>query len=413
MSTGAARPAILALTQCLPYPPHTGVTNRIYHVLAGLQKRYDILLVPFVRRFHHPDSRAIGEARDALRRELTWAAEPIPIPAERSGIRRILNHLASLATRRPYIRFEYAVPGFGSALGEALRHRHPALVHAESLDLYDWFSRLPSVPLTVTHHSVESDLLRSRAAVTTSLPARAYLRLQAARLEALERHWCPRVTANLMMSDVDAERLRQVAPGAPSLVIPNGVDVRYFSPEKGRARNRSRVVFVGPTYVYQNREGVNWFLERIWPRIRRSVPDATLDLIGGVRDEDAQRYSGCPGVLVRGHVADLRPYLRDAGCSVAPLRVGGGTRLKILDAWAMETPVVSTTTGCEGLETVDGENILVRDDADSFADAVISLVRGPDTAARIGAAGRHTAVTHYSWDAVVRRLSDCYAELIG
>lgn len=413
MAARRVRPAILALAQCLPYPPHTGVTNRIYHILTGLQKRFDVFLVPFVRRFHHPDQAAVLAAQEVLSRELTWTAGPVPIPAERRRVRRLLNHLASLLSGQPYVRFEYAARGFRSALAQAVASRVPSLVHSESLDMYSWFSQLPAVPLTVTHHSVESDLLRSRALVTPGAPAQAYLRLQARRMETLEREWAPRVAANLMMSEIDAARLRQSAPGASTLVVPNGVDLAYFTPGKSGATVPGRLVFVGPTYVYQNREAVDWFIAEIWPRIRKGLPTASLDLIGGARDEDARRYSRVPGVSVRGQVADVRPAMRDAALSIVPIRIGGGTRLKILDAWATGTPVLSTSIGCEGLAATDGRNIIIRDDPAGFAEAALALLADASAASDIGASGRATAEAIYDWERITGRLADRYEELLG
>lgn len=413
MPASPSRPAILALTQCLPYPPHTGVTNRTYHVLTGLQKRFDVLLVPFVRRFHHTNPEAVHSAHAELAARLDWVAPPMAIPSERNGIRRLLNHLGSLVSGRPYVRWEYASPEFGAAIRSAVGRRVPALIHAESLDLYGWFGRLPAVPLALTHHSLESDLLRARARVTPSFAARAYLELQAGRLETLERKWAPRAALNLMMSEVDAERLRGLAPAAPLMVVPNGVDLEYFTPRKSGTAVPGRLVFVGPTYVYQNRDAADWFLTEIWPRIRKGLPTASLDLIGGAREEDARRYRQVPGVSVRGQLADVRPAMREAALSIAPIRIGGGTRLKILDAWATATPVLSTSVGCEGLAATDGRNIIIRDDPAGFAEAALALLSDASAASGIGTAGRATAEAIYDWDRITGRLADRYEELLG
>jgi polysaccharide biosynthesis protein PslH len=407
------RPAIVALAQCLPFPPHSGVTNRIYHVLLGLQQRFDVFLVPFLRRLNHPTAAAATSAHARLSGELSWSAEPVRIPGEWNRLRWILNHLASSLSRAPFIRYEYATPGFGRAIREALTRCSPALVHADSLDLYRWFRELPSVPLAVTHHNIESGLLRIRAGVAGSLPVREYINLQARRLEALEREWAPRVASNVMMSDLDAGRLRALSPGCPTFVVPNGVDVEYFRRSDGAVAESNRVVFLGPTAIYPNRQAVNWFVDGSWPSVRKESPSAILDLVGAARTADASRYEMTPGVKVHGHVPDVRPYLEAAACSIVPIQVGGGTRLKILDAWSMGTPVVSTTLGCEGLETVEGENIIIRDDPAQFAEAVSSLLRDPVRARRIGAAGRETAVKSYAWDAITGRLADHYEQLIG
>jgi glycosyltransferase involved in cell wall biosynthesis len=413
MNTRPTRAAILALTQCLPHPPHSGVTNRIYHILQGLQERFDVFLVPFARRHHQPTEEAIRASHAALSRELTWVAPQASIAGEHHRSRRMLDHLAGLLTGHPWIRYEYAARDFGRGMKAALARRAPALVHAESLDLYGWLDDLPPVPLSVTHHNIESDLLMRRATTTRARLVREYIALQARRVEATEREWAPRVALNVMMSDIDAERLESLAPGARTMVVPNGVDVEYFSRRLDESPDPLRIAFIGPTYMFPNRQAVDWFLDECWARVRQEIPGLNLDLVGGAKEPDAKRYAGIPGVRVRGHVLDVRPFLQAASCAIVPIRVGGGTRLKILDAWAMGTPVVSTAVGCEGLDTRDGENILIRDEPAAFAEAVVGLMRDPARADQIGRAGRATAESRYSWRQITNRLADRYVELIG
>lgn len=413
MTATDGRRAIVALAQCLPFPPHSGVTNRIYHVLTGLQKRFDVFLIPFLRRLNHPTSEAAEAAHAALSRKLHWSAPPIRIPGEWNRARWAFNHLASSLSRNPFIRYEYAERQYGEAIRLALDKCTPALVHADSLDLYQWFRDLPKVPLAVTHHNIESDLLRIRAGVARALPVRQYIRMQSRRLEELERFWAPRVASNVMVSGLDADRLRVLAPECRTFVVPNGVDIDYFTRIADVTPSSMRVVFVGPTAIYPNRQAVDWFLEGSWPKIRQAIPSAVLDVVGAARPADALRYRRAPGVFVHGYVPDVRPYLQEAVCSIVPIQVGGGTRLKVLDAWAMATPIVSTSVGCEGLETVDEENILIRDERQEFADAVIDLLRNPARARRIGAGGRETAVRSYAWGAITSRLADHYEGLIG
>ena len=405
------RPRLLALTQCLPYPPHAGVTNRIFNILTGLATRFDVQLVPFFRQAHHPSQDAVDQARAALEGRLQSVASPVPIPAERSRTRRVLSHCGSLVRRRPYIWFEYWTPDFRRSLAAALEGGAPDLIHLESLDLYRWISELPPGPVAVTHHSIESDLLRVRAAVTPGLLAPAYLRYQANRVEEVERRWCPRVDLNLVVSTADDQRLRRVAPRATTYLAPNGVDLGYF--QRRREPDPSpRVVFVGPSYVYQNREAIEWFLAASWPRILAAVPDATLELVGAGRPADLARFSAHRRVNCLGYLPDIRPVLEAATVAVVPIRIGGGTRLKILDAWGMATPVVSTTIGSEGLDAVDGEHLMVRDDASDIADAVVQLMRDPGLGRRLGAAGRRLAEARYSWSRIAADLADRYVELL-
>jgi glycosyltransferase involved in cell wall biosynthesis len=236
------------------------------------------------------------------------------------------------------------------------------------------------------------------------------LRLQAGWLEEVERRHCSEIALNVMMSDPDARRLEALAPDARTVVIPNGVDVDYFRPT-GTALRAGPVLFLGPTYMYPNRDAVEYFLAEIWPRVRQAVPNASLELVGKTPDALKPSFLAHPRVTCQGYVPDVRPHLAAAACSVVPIRIGGGTRLKILDSWAMGKAVVSTSVGCEGLRAVDGENIMIRDDAGGFADAVVRVLEDAALRDRLGAAGRRTAEKWYSWGTIGDQLIAAYRGL--
>jgi glycosyltransferase involved in cell wall biosynthesis len=267
------------------------------------------------------------------------------------------------------------------------------------------------VPIACTHHNIESDLLR-RYGLGFHPLLRRYILLQAGRVEDVERQLCPRLALNVMVSEVDARRLSVVAPGATTVVVPNGTDTDYFQPSDA-ASVGGRVVFVGPTYSYPNRDAVEFLLREIWPGVRAAQGPASLQLIGRNAASDQARYAAEPSVTPLGHLSDIRPALAEARCCVVPIRIGGGTRLKILDAWAMGKAVVSTSIGCEGLDAVDGENILVRDAPEAFAGAVVEVLRDPALRARLERNARRTAIETYSWSVVGRRIRLAYAELLG
>jgi len=410
--TVSARPRLLFLSHCLPYPPHSGVATRTYNILRQLHAAYDIDLVAFSRRSHQPD----GDARDAAWRALggtaAVVAEPTPIPNERSTLRKIWDHLRSVVSGRAYTYYEYESDAFAERLAAVLRARTPDLVHLDSLDLHRWLPDLPRVPITCTHHDIDSELLRRRAHRLDGAVLRRYLLFQVGRLEQLEREVCPRVALNLMMSDVDARILRTLAPGTATMVVPNGTDTDYFQPN-GTAPLAGRVVFVGPTHSHPNRDAVELLLDEIWPRIRAADGAASLHLIGGNAPADRARYSAVPGVTALGTLPDIRPALAEARCCVVPIRIGGGTRLKILDAWAMGKAVVSTSIGCEGLEVTDGEDILIRDAPDAIADAVLQVLHDGGLRSRLERNGRRLAVERYSWDLIGGQLRAAYDDLLG
>ncbi len=377
-----------------------------------LQRTFDVSLVAFSRRNHQPNLQARDRAATALNAGLSAVYAPTPLVSEWSLKKKAMIHASSVLTQKPYIFFEYGDDRFNTELRNALDDCTPDLIHLDSLDLYRWRAALPDVSTTCTHHSLESELLRLRAAHIGKPLAGFYLRHQANLVEKIERRVCGQFDLNVMTSELDAERLRALVPNARTTAVPNGVDVDFFSPSPTQSEIDGRVVFLGPTYMFPNRDGVEFFLDSIWPLVLKRVPVASFHLLGKNSPADKSLFERHPGVSCQGYVPDVRPHFAAAQVSVVPLRVGGGTRLKILDAWAMGKAVVSTSIGCEGLATVDGRNILIRDDPEDFADAVGQVLSDAELRDRLGREGRATVEEHYAWSVIGSRLSSQYLELI-
>jgi polysaccharide biosynthesis protein PslH len=355
-----------------------------------LSRDFDITALCFYRRKRGTSTDDVPARIDALGQ--FGHIEAFRIPQEHSSSRLMWDHFRSAALRRVYTRFVYESREFEASLRSHLEREHFDLVHMDSLDLHAWLGELPEVPITCTHHSIESELLRLRAEQIRSPLLARYIQHQAALVEQLERELCPRFDLNLMMSEVDAARLRALASEAPTAVVPNGVDTEYMQPQREVEPVRGRVVFLGPSYMFPNRDAIEFFLEESWPLVRQAHAAATLTLIGRTSEADRERFERIPGVRSVGYVDDVRPHLAEAECCIAPLRVGGGTRLKILDYWAMGKPVVSTSIGCEGLDTADGENIFIRDEGKSFAEAVALVLSDGAVRQAVASAGREAAV---------------------
>jgi glycosyltransferase involved in cell wall biosynthesis len=348
-----------------------------------------------------------------LRAELSEVLEPVPFESEYSLAHKLRNHAWSVLSGAPYIFYEYGDRRFGQELRRAVAHAQPNMAHLDSLDLYRWIPSLPDIPIACTHHSVESELLRLEADHSPNPVARQYIRHQANLVEKIERKLCAGLGLNVMTSELDGERLRGLAPGAKTTVVPNGVDVDFFRPSVPELVVPGRVAFLGPTFMFPNRDAVDSFLADSWPLVREHFSGSTLHLIGKNSVEEKTRFESHPDVTCNGHVPDVRPHFAEAAVSVVPIRVGGGTRLKILDSWSMGKAVVSTSVGCEGLKTRDGHNILIRDDPKDFAAAVVQVLRDPDLRARLGRAARMTAEEHYSWRAIGQKLVGSYNDLLS
>ncbi len=407
------RNRILFLAQCLPFPPHSGVLNRTFHTLEELQREFDVTLVAFSRRNHQPDGTARTNAVAALREVASDVEAPALIESEWSTGVKIANQLRSVLSGEPYVFYEYDNPEFEKSVQAAIRRNPPDLVHLDSIDLYGWVSQLPPVPTACTHHNIESELLRLPAEHVRFPGLARYIRYQAGLVEKVERRMSPRFAINVMTSPRDEEHLLALAPGARTTVVPNGVDVDFFSQSSADEIVPGRLVFLGPTYMFPNRDAVQFFLDSIFPRIREQCPGASLHTIGKNPPEDKAEFERHAGTTCHGYVKDIRPLFGEAECSVVPIRVGGGTRLKILDAWSMGKAIVSTSIGCEGLATVDGENILIRDDPTEFADAVVRVLRDRNLRDRLGSEARRTVERHYAWRKVGAHLNSTYKQLIA
>jgi glycosyltransferase involved in cell wall biosynthesis len=233
-----------------------------------------------------------------------------------------------------------------------------------------------------------------------------YARWQAPATKAQEQRCGARAAILLATSERDNELFRSELGLTHGAVIPNGIDLREFTPAS--ASMEPVILFSGLLSYYPNQQGIRWFLNQVFPSVRRIAPQARL-VVAGAAPPRWLIARGSADVEVTGAVPDMRPYIRRAGVVIAPLMIGGGTRVKILEAQAMARPVVSTSIGAEGLQQRPDETVVIADDAASFATQIVRLLYRPDEARAMGLRGRSHVVRHYDWDAIgeaLRQLLD-------
>jgi glycosyltransferase involved in cell wall biosynthesis len=285
------------------------------------------------------------------------------------------------------------------------------VVQLEFGDLAGSYAVAPGPLRVLDEHNVEYRFMERLERQERSRLRRLFYRLEARKLRDDELAACRRADAILTTSDVDRATLAPDVGATPIRVVPNGVDTTFFTP--GPAGNgRPRLVFTGAIDYQPNTDAVLHFCAEIWPRVRRAAPEATLAIVGKDPPPAVLALAG-EGVTVTGTVPDVRPWMQSATAFVVPLRTGGGTRLKILEALASGRAVVSTSLGCEGLEVTPGRDILVADEPAAFADAVLRCVGDPALRARLGAAGRALVEERYRWEAIGANLADFYQELLA
>lgn len=402
---------ILFVTQIVPYPPHGGVLQRGYNLLRELGRGHEVHLLAF----HHPDELPPGEAVEQSRRELgafCSAVEYFELWPKRSAIHRYLG--LGLATLHP------APFSVLAQRNTALRNRiaalcadagRPDLVHLDTIALAPYAAACGAVPTVLAHHNIESQLMKRRAEHERGILQRVYVVLQARRLRRYEAQTCGRFPLNITVSEADARTLAEICPGVRTVAIANGVDTEYFQPRWGH--ETPAVVFTGGMNMFANRDAVEWFLDAVWPLVKSSVPEARFLAIGqrpslrvieaAARDESVE---------APGHVPDVRPWVEQAAVYVVPMRVGGGTRLKVVDAMAQGKAIVTTTLGAEGIEAQDGVHLVVADEAAEFANRIVDLLGRPDERRRLGEAARARAESHYAWRSLGERLATAYEHVV-
>ena len=402
------RPRLLFLSQCLPFPADEGVKIRTFNVLRLLARDFDVTALCFYRKSGHASDADVRNAVEALRPFAIVRA--YPIPQEHSRPRFLWDHARSLLLGRAYTHFAYASQAFRVDLIETLRTFRPNLVHVDSLDLSCYLSALPAdIPVICAHHNVESALLHQRAGSATFL-RQWYLHRQGRLTAEVERTWVPKMQLNVAVSDLDRVAYQQITGSASFMTVPNGVNTREIAPlgdvEEG-------VVFVGGATWHPNRDALEYFADEILPLLRARAPNTRITWVGQCSVEDRARMKQRYGIDLTGHVRSIEPYVQAAACFIVPLRLGGGTRLKILYAWSMSRAVVSTSLGCEGLDAVDGENILIRDSPDTFAQAILDVLQSSALRRRLASAGRSLAESRYDWEVIARDLRSAYqAQLV-
>jgi glycosyltransferase involved in cell wall biosynthesis len=385
-------PRILVISAFLPYPPTNGFNMRVSALLQALRKQgASVKLLCFGT---DSDFNWIAETSSS-----DWI-EVIDHPiASISQAKDYMGRLGTLPSRMPH-----AVARFRS---EQMRRRISERVKAERFDVIIcetpyMFVNIPKrldVVRIISSHNIESRLLRRYLRFEKNPVKRCYAAIETRKMTSWERKAFSRCDAALACSDIDAEGIRRMNPDLPTFIVPNTIDSATYIPSD--VTDRFTMLYLGGMDWFPNRDAVQHFVSAIFPSIRAAVPNVKF-VVAGRNPTAAFRklFDGVPGMKFTGTLADLRPVMSHAAVVVVPLRIGSGTRFKILEAAAMAKPIVSTRLGAEGLDFEDGEDIVIADDSVTFAQAVIDLLKDRTRCAELGRAARCRVGREYSFAAL-------------
>jgi glycosyltransferase involved in cell wall biosynthesis len=387
---------VLLVSPMAPSPPRFGAQARTHGLLSNLAKRHDLTAIVL----HDDDDTPAtsGPAMRAYCREVTFVRNPNGA----TGWRRRALQARSWLSRRSYQRHLFTVPALQEALDRVLRRQRFDIVFVNLPYLAHY--RLRRSPpgaaapaVVIDSHDVGYDLARQVATSSAPLGQRLHASFNWRKLAREELAAYNAADGVCVCSTADQKRLATDAPSATTVVIPNAADVEHLQPHRTEPPpDGHTVLFFGLLATVPNVDGVLYFLREIWPLIAAVRSDARFVVIGANPTPAILAHAG-PDVTIVGPVDDLRPHLAAAAVVVVPLRLGSGTRLKILEAWAMACPVVSTALGAEGLDAVPGRHLLIADDPADFASAVLRVLREPGLADELGREGRALVTERYSW----------------
>jgi glycosyltransferase involved in cell wall biosynthesis len=403
---------ILWLSHLVPWPPQGGVLQRSFNLLREAAKRHSIVLAAL-------NQRAILATPEAVRAavaELEGLCESVrvcEIPSNRSPLVWAAVAAASALTRDPYDANWLRSAELRRVLAELRAAHRFDLVHLDTVGLFPYASAFGATPLALTHHNVESDMMAARAQRETQPLRRWYFGRQAGKLARLERTAAAAARVNLVVSDLDAERLRRIVPGSTARTIANGVDVDYFQPDAGARPAPRSLVFVGGMSWYPNRDAMQFFAREIWPQLLGADPVWKAAIVGQNPPPEVVAAARDGALTAPGFVDDVRPYFDAAAIYVCPIRTGGGTRLKILDALAMAKPLVATKFAVEGLALAENEHYLAAETARDFVAQLERLAADPALRATLARNARRVAVERFSWHIIGEHLDSAYRDAVA
>lgn len=397
---------ILFLSPWLPWPPHDGARIRIFETLRYLSQRNSITLLSTIR---HPEEVKYKAALNGLCKKIVTTVLPNDTPP-------VLRRFSmGLVRRMSLIQSFHYDSNLAQKVHQLTCQESYDIIHIEFPFLAPYLGAVSSrsrAKKVLSMHNIES--IRFARELGCPTYNGRWLAIQYDRLffESWEKRAIRRFDGITAVSEVEKDWIQHHAPGARVEVVPNGVDTEYFCPNRPWKGSAS-LVFTGLMDHPPNVDAAVWFCNEILPELRRKIPHLSFKIVGRRPHPKILELGKKDGAQVTGEVADIRPYLTESLALVVPLRSGGGTRLKILEAMAIGRPVISTRLGAEGLDVTPEVNILIADTPVQFVNHILLLLASPETASQLGTAGRRLVVDKYGWPLCLRRLENLYDGLMG
>ena len=394
---------ILFLSPTVPFPLTDGGRIRVFNLLKQIAQKSDVTLLALETQ--PTDAEGVAQLQQ-LGIQVYLVPNTPTLP--RLSLGTLVN---ALFKRQPITVARYDLPAY--------RQQFKALIATDTFDLVHYemfhtaqFRTETDLPSVLSQQNVDSAIWRRLCDETVNPFYKFAYWTQQLAFQRYERVLSPKFDAVTCTSDIDAAVFQRHCAEDVIEIIPNGVDVAHYQPDFS-AEAPAHLIYIGSMDWYPNEDAVSFFADEVLPQIHTEVPDVKFSIVGGNPSARVQKLAEKEGIVVTGRVPEIKPYFAEATVFVVPLRIGSGTRLKILEALAMGKAIVSTSVGAEGLDLKDSEEIFIADEPTVFAEAVTRLLKDPSLRRRIGESGRARVEQDYDWRSISEKLHQLYTKILS
>ncbi|MCE5314981.1 MAG: glycosyltransferase [Armatimonadota bacterium] len=387
---------VMFLSTWFPYPPDNGARIRSYHIIKALSAKHDVYLISLLQDDSDP----------AQAENLADICKVVSLHPSRWFKPGTLKSLLGYFSSRPRSAVDTFDPCVRSAVESTINDIKPDVIVASTLGMAEYAPHSPDILSILDEHNCEHAVLRRNTEHIGSPLKRFRYTLGWKKFARWESAICRKFDTVITVSKTDRQLLLQAAPDLKNVqVVTNGVDIDHYNPNT-RHPAPNALIYNGAMTYGANLDAIRYYAHEIYPLLRESEPDVKLHVTGRTDNVDLSGIADCPGVAFTGYIDDIRTILAASSVCIVPLRQGGGSRLKILEAMAAGVPVVSTNVGAEGIEAADRKHLLIADSPRDFADAILSVLSNESIASELSANARQLVEEKYSWSTLGRMFVD-------
>ncbi|WP_431685877.1 glycosyltransferase family 4 protein [Hahella sp. NBU794] len=409
------KPKLLWLSHFIPYPPKGGALQRSFNLLKEASRYFDIDLFSLVQSFPVKENfGSLEEGIQVCKNELskyTSSIEFFYINSEKNKPNKALTAIKAGLSSSPYIEYWLKSDELLARLKDIGGNDSYDLVHCDTIGVARYAKEVLLAKKILNHHNIESHMQYRRAKGEKNILKKLYFYFDAMKIYSLEKRYCHEFDLNIVCSDLDAERLVDKLH-VDTHVVPNGVDTDYFSSSFNEREVDDSLIFAGGMTWYPNFQAMEFFIKEVWPLLKQRRPTINITIVGRGGDKLRPLVGAEAAIKITGFVDDVRPYIERASVYVCPIFVGGGTKLKVLDALSMSKAMVAHPIACEGIDVEQDKNVVLAETPEAMADKILYLLDKPSLRIDLGRAGRELIERRYSFKAVGDDMAEKYFSLL-